>query len=195
MATELDVVDRELWNAVKELSLPFILIDLNSFRVAYATDAFLSQMALPASVVLEKPVVNLLSEHDRGNALLALQALAEGKIDFYRSHRSIRATHHSYRGVSFWVCAVEFDKRHFALAEATASLEARDSPLVEYLGYSPTDKAVGIVDEAGVVVTVSSNVKTVLGAPKPQNPKTPKPLIVEQKLVNRDRFCLILRHG
>jgi DNA-binding CsgD family transcriptional regulator len=164
MATDLEVADQGLWNAVQNLELPLVLVDLSDYTVKYFTEAFLEQVKVPEEEVLDQPIYKLYEEHDQADSRFALTALAEGRIDFFRAHRHLKATATSPKAaVSLWVCATDFGKRQFALAEVSAQVDATDSPLVRYLGYTPLDKAIGLTNTRGVVTTVSNNVKTVLG--------------------------------
>jgi hypothetical protein len=163
MTADLAVEDRDLWDSVRDLELPLVLIDLSDFTVAFSTKAFLEQVKMRPEKVLHTSISDLFEESDRNNSHAALQALADGRIDYFRSHRQLKRTPKSMVGLSFWVCAINVGKRQYALAEATARLDAHDSPLVEYFGYTPLSKVVGLTDPEGLVTTVSNNVKSILG--------------------------------
>ncbi len=165
MARNLNVVDRDLWGIVQNLDLPLVLVDLSDFTVAFATPAFLSQVDVPASGVLNLPIYELFNSPDRENAREALENLAAGRIDYFRSHRSLKRPTKTKRAVAVWVCAVDVSDRQYALAEFSNRLDALDSPLSQYLGFTPLEKAVGIVDADGIITSVSTNVETVLGVP------------------------------
>jgi DNA-binding CsgD family transcriptional regulator len=164
VTTGVGSADQELWGSVQNLELPFVLVDLRDFTVANFTSAFLEQLHLSKDDVLHRPIYDLYDDRDRENARIALQALADGKIDYFRSHRHLR---HSKTGssatISLWVSAIDFGTRQFALAEACTRLAALDSPLVRFLGYTPINRAIGLSDANGVITTVSNDVKTVLG--------------------------------
>ncbi len=163
MAQNLNVVDRDLWGVVQNLDLPLVLVDLGDFTVAFATPAFLHQVDLPASHVLNTPIYELFNSPDRENAREALENLAAGRIDYFRSHRSLKRPAKMKRVVAVWVGAIDMSARQYALAEFCARLDVLDSPLSQYLGFTPLEKAVGIVDADGVIISVSTNVESVLG--------------------------------
>ena len=166
MSADLAVADQALWNSVQNLELPLVLVDLTDFTVTYCTGTFLEQVKRTKDEVLNHPIYDLYSSHDRENARVALQALADGKIDYFRSHRHLRdAKSSSVPVISVWVSAIGFGKRQYALAEVCERLGELDSPLVRYLGYTPISKAVGFTNADGVITTVSNNVKSVLGVP------------------------------
>ncbi len=157
-------MDQDLWNAVQNLELPLVLVDLHDFTVTYCTDAFLDQVQMRQDEVLRHPIYDLYESHDREKSREALRALADGKIDYFRSHRHLQKSPTSAGlTISLWVSAIGFGKRQFALAEVCGRPDALDSPLVRYLGYTPLTKAVGLTDEQGVITTVSNNSKSVLG--------------------------------
>jgi len=157
-------MDQQLWNAVQNLELPLVLVDLHDFTVTYCTGAFLTQVMMTQDEVLNHPIYDLYESRDRDNSRAALKALADGKIDYFRSHRHLRNVARSSSViVSVWVSAIGFGKRQYALAEVCGRPDALDSPLVRYLGYTPLTKVVGLTDARGVITSVSNNAKTVLG--------------------------------
>jgi DNA-binding CsgD family transcriptional regulator len=164
VSADLAVADQDLWNAVQNLDLPLVLVDLADFTVKYCTSTFLGQVKQTKDRVLNHPIYDLYESHDRENARIALQALADGKIDYFRAHRHLRESKVSPAPViSLWVSAIGFGKRQYALAEVCERLGELDSPLVRYLGYTPISKAVGLTNADGVITTISNNVKSVLG--------------------------------
>ena len=163
MTQGLDVADRDLWDVVQNLDLPLALLDLSDFAVVYATPAFLEQVDLPASKTLSVPIYQLFNSPDRENAREALESLAAGRIDYFRSHRSLKRPAKSKRSVAVWVCVINISDRKYALAEFSERLDALDSPLSRYLGFTPLEKAVGLIDADGVITAVSTNVELVLG--------------------------------
>jgi DNA-binding CsgD family transcriptional regulator/PAS domain-containing protein len=164
VATDLEVADKDLWRAVQNLELPLVLVDLSDFTIAYFTKAFLEELDLKKEDVEHRRIFDLYDAADRENSRFALRALADGKIDYFRSHRLLKnRAASSTMAVSLWVSAIGFGGRRFALAEACGRADALDSPLVRYLGYTPLNKAIGLTDTKGVVTTVSNNVRSVLG--------------------------------
>ncbi len=164
MKADLAVTDQDLWNVVQNLELPLVIVDLHDFTVTYCTSAFLDQVKMAQDEVLHHPIYDLYEPRDRDRSRAALRALAEGKIDYFRTHRHLRSTATtSDLTISLWVSAIGFGKRQFALAEVCGRPDALDSPLVRYLGYTPLTKAVGLTDDHGVITTVSNNARSVLG--------------------------------
>jgi DNA-binding CsgD family transcriptional regulator len=164
MSADLAVMDQDLWNAVQNLELPLVLVDLSDFTVRYCTEAFLEQVKMTQEEVLNHPIYDLYESRDRDNSRTALKALADGRIDYFRSHRHLRTAPTSASlTISLWVSAIGFGRRQYALAEVCGRLDALDSPLVRYLGYTPLTRAVGLTDEHGVITAVSNNAKSVLG--------------------------------
>ena len=164
MTADVGVADQELWSAVQNLELPLVLVDLSDYTITYFTSAFLEQLKLTKEEVLHRPIYELYDDPDRTNSQTALRALADGNIDYFRSHRHLRPSMTaSPATISLWVSAISVGIRQYALAEACARLDALDSPLVRYLGYTPINKAIGLTNDKGVITSVSNNVKSVLG--------------------------------
>jgi DNA-binding CsgD family transcriptional regulator len=163
MTSSLELVDRDLWDVVQDLDLPLVLVDLRDFTIAYVTPAFLAQVNLPIKSVLHVPIYELYDPVDSDNARVALRSLAEGKIDYFRAHRVLRQPSTSTGAISLWVSAIDINQREFALAEVCGHLDVLDSPLSRYLGYTPLERAVGLINSGGVITAVSSNVSSVLG--------------------------------
>jgi DNA-binding CsgD family transcriptional regulator/PAS domain-containing protein len=156
-------VEQAMWGLVQAQELPLVLTRLSDFTIQEATQAYLDQINMPADEVLGCSVFDLMDPEERPRARDALQALAEGTIDFYRTYRplSLAVTHRS--GVYLWSHAIDFGERRFALTQARAMREPTESPLVESLGYEPVTFAIGLIDLAGVVQTVSNNLSQVIG--------------------------------
>ncbi len=162
MAADLQVLDRELWGAVDGTDLSIALVDLSDFSVIAVTKAFLSEVGLPPDKPIDGPAFNLVAKIDRTRAHAALKALAKREIDFYRGRRLLERAPLGPKAV-VWACALDLGDRRVAMVELSLGRNSNDSPLVEYLGYSPPRKAVGVIDAAGVVTMVSANVDDVLG--------------------------------
>jgi DNA-binding CsgD family transcriptional regulator len=150
---------------VQDLDLPLVLTDLHDFTIAAATEALSVQIGISPSKIVGTNVFTLFEEDDRLHAQEALHALADGTIDFYRTHRRLSPEASTLPDVSIWVHAIDFGPRHFALAEFSRSKDLQISPLVNYLGYTPSKVAIGIVDYGGTIMSVSSNVESVIDVP------------------------------
>ncbi|HTT59080.1 MAG TPA: helix-turn-helix transcriptional regulator [Acidimicrobiales bacterium] len=163
MSSDLDVVAKDVWDVVGGLDLPLMLIELERFTVADVTKSFSSQMGVPASRVLNHPVFELYTDHDQRSARIALQALADGLLDFYSARRRLRLPDHRTLPVLAWARSLQFGESHYALAQYSATRASRNSPLVEFLGYAPPTIAVGLIDDDGCITAVSKNVVDVVG--------------------------------
>jgi DNA-binding CsgD family transcriptional regulator len=163
LTTDLDVATKDVWDVVGGLDLPLFLIELQEFTVTQATPPVFENTGLSPSNVLHHPIYDILSPEDRASSRLALKALAEGLVDFYSSHRHLTLPDGRVVIAKFWNRAIQFGDSPYSLAQLSLSSEPRDSPLVEYLGYSPPNVAVGTTDADGVITAVSNNVVDVLG--------------------------------
>jgi DNA-binding CsgD family transcriptional regulator len=128
-------------------------------------EAALKLVGMKPTAVVRHPVVDLVGDEDRTSALLALRAMRAGVIDFYQAHRHFGATEASRTVATAWVRAVEFDNRRVALSELVLGVGARPSRLVEFFGRDPLQMAIGGVDSAWVVTSVSNNINLLLGVP------------------------------
>lgn len=161
--TDLDLTGEDVWEVVHGFDLPLILIELQDFTVVAATPALFREIGLSPSDVLHQPVFDLFDDADRASSKMALQAISTGLVDFYRSSRHLRPTSTGALELSAWVRALDFGERRLALAEFAIGHAPRNSPLVEHLGYSPPLMALGTTDADGIVLSVSDNVRAVLG--------------------------------
>jgi DNA-binding CsgD family transcriptional regulator len=183
-ATDLDVGTRDLWDVVGDLELPLLLIELDKFTVTDATPSFFKEVGVSESSVLHRPLYKLFSGTDQISSRLALGALADGLIDFYSAHRQLTLPDKHRITLFAWVRSIQFGESRHALAEFSTSLEPRDSPLVEYLGYSPPKMAVGTTDDDGNITAISNSVIDVIG-------ETPESLIGRPLLSDKEqrRLC------
>ncbi len=160
---DLDLAGQDVWEVCQRLDLPLALVELEHATVIGATPALFRELNLAPSTVLHHPVFELFEDPDRESAQLALRAITNGLVDFYRSRRRLRTATGAPLEASVWVRALDFGERRFALAEYSASPEPRDSPLVEHLGYTPPLMALGTTDARGVVLSVSNTVRDIVG--------------------------------
>jgi DNA-binding CsgD family transcriptional regulator len=159
----MSVTDQAMWGFVQARELPLVLTRLSDFTIQEATPAYLEQINMSADEVLGCSVFDLMDPEERPRAREALQALADGTIDFYRTYRPLSKTVTHRSGVYLWSHAIDFGERRYALTEARAIQAPTESPLVESLGYEPVTFAVGLMDHSGIVETVSNNVSHVIG--------------------------------
>lgn len=160
---ETDRDGREVWQVVQDLDLPLVLTDLRDFTVAAASESLSRQIGITPAEIVGTKVVTLFAEEDRHRAQEALQALADGTIDFYRTNRRLMRDASGLSEVSIWVHAIDFGPRHLALAEFSRSKDNQLSPLVKYLGFTPSKVAIGVMNVDGLVSSVSSSVESVVG--------------------------------
>jgi DNA-binding CsgD family transcriptional regulator len=163
LTTDLDAAAKDVWDVVGGLELPLFLVELKDFTVTQATTSFFEDTGLSPARVLNHPVYEILSPEDQASSHLALSALAEGLIDFYSSHRRLVLPDGREVIAKFWNRAIQFGDSQYSLSQLSLSSEPRDSPLVEYLGYSPPKVVVGTTDADGVITAVSNNVVDVVG--------------------------------
>jgi DNA-binding CsgD family transcriptional regulator len=159
----MSVTDQAMWGFVQARELPLVLTRLSDFTIQEATPAYLEQINVPADEVLGCSVFDLMDPEERPRAREALQALADGTIDFYRTYRPLSQAVTNRPGVYLWSHAIDFGDRRYALTQARAIRAPTESPLVESLGYEPVTFAIGLMDLSGVVETVSNNVSHVIG--------------------------------
>jgi DNA-binding NarL/FixJ family response regulator len=182
--TDLDLAGEDVWEVVHDLDLPLLLVELEHYTVAGATPSLLRDLGVKPSAVLGHPIFDLFDDSDHERSKLAFQAIANGLVDFYRTHRRLRRSNGTAMEVSAWVRALDFGERRLALAEYSTSLAPRDSPLVEHLGYSPPLMALGTTDANGTILSVSDTVRAIVGIEPAQ--------LVGTSLLNSDeqrRLC------
>jgi DNA-binding CsgD family transcriptional regulator len=163
MVTDLDLAGEDVWEVVHDLDLPLLLVELEHYTVTAATPSLFRDIGLKPGNVLGHPIFNLFDDSDLERSELTLQSIANGLVDFYRTHRRLRTANGAPLEVSAWVRALDFGERRLALAEYSTSLAPRDSPLVEHLGYSPPLMALGTTDADGTILSVSDTVRAILG--------------------------------
>lgn len=156
-------LDEEMWKRVETSELPLVLTRLSDFTIQQATEAYLKEIPVPSKDLIGKSVFSLMDPVERPRAREALEALADGTIDFYRTYRPLSLEHTHRSGVYVWSHAIDFGTRRYALTQVRATEESSESPLTMSLGYEPTRFAIGIVDRRGVVTSVSNDVDDVIG--------------------------------
>jgi len=100
---------------------------------------------------------------ERPRARQALQALADGTIDFYRTYSPLSYARTRQPGVYVWSHAIDVGQRRYALTQIRVTEELTESPLAESLGYEPIKFAIGVIDHSGIVTSVSNDVGEVVG--------------------------------
>jgi DNA-binding CsgD family transcriptional regulator len=154
---------KEVWDVVKGLDLSMALVNAQSFILEAATEAFLEAVDRDASDIVDRPVFDLFYPSEEPSVRAALEALREGKIEFYRTHRVLYQPHSEGRRASLWVHVIDFDGQRYALTQLSTERDTVESPLAAYLGHPAPTLAFGMTDEKGIVTTASDDVNAVLG--------------------------------
>jgi DNA-binding CsgD family transcriptional regulator/PAS domain-containing protein len=139
------------------------LIDFDDLTVVAISKAALELLGLPVTEVVGRPVTDLLQSGGLADHLAAIEAMRIGIIDFYRGHPHVGLTEESGSPATTWVRAVQFGDRRVAFVEVVDGSQTGQSPLAEYLGREPLEMAVGEMDDAWIVTSVSNNIESVLG--------------------------------
>lgn len=156
-------VDRgDIQNEFAELTLPMAAIELNGLLVVAITPSvFPDGPPFPGGVV-GRSVLDIIDPADHARAKLSLEALADGAVDFVRSHGRLVGSNPD-QVYTHWVAAVEIAGERVAVALIAAGASHGRSPLTKY--FETIDFVVGTVTRDWVVSTVSSGVEGLLGIP------------------------------
>jgi DNA-binding CsgD family transcriptional regulator len=155
--------NQEVWDIVKDLELSMALINPQTARMEAATEAFLKEVGRDASDVVDHPVFELFASTEEPSIRSALDALSNGKVEFYRTHRVLHRPHAKSHTVSIWMHVIDFGAERYGLCELSRVSDDLESPLVKFLGHPAPTMAFGMADENGIVTTVSDDVSEVLG--------------------------------
>jgi DNA-binding CsgD family transcriptional regulator len=155
--------NQDVWDVVSDLDLPMAIVNAQSYLVESATEPFLEAVERDASDVLDHPVYELFYPSEELSVRAALDALSQGKIEFYRTHRMLNKPSGETHSVSVWVHVLDFGVQRYALCQLVATSDASDSPLRKFLGHGTPTLAFGMADERGIVTSVSDDVNDVLG--------------------------------
>jgi DNA-binding CsgD family transcriptional regulator len=99
---------------------------------------------------------------DKDAALIALTAIRDGRIDFYRVHRRLATREPEGLPVTAWARVIEIDGERLVLFEFSFEADAPRSPLDEYLRSTAPVMVFGIVDASWTITAMSSDVSKVL---------------------------------
>jgi DNA-binding CsgD family transcriptional regulator len=157
------VTELDLWNLVQGLDLPLVLTRLSNFTIEAATPAYFEQIGIPPAEVLGHSLLSLFDPPEQPRAEEALQAIADGTIDFYRTYRPLSRARTTQPGVYIWSHALEFDGGRYVMSEVVSTDDPTQSPLGRLLGFVPGRVAVGLIDANGTVVSVSNEVMSIIG--------------------------------
>jgi DNA-binding CsgD family transcriptional regulator len=155
----------ELWSFVGDLPLPLYLIDLSTYKIINATGDLMAIIERPVEDVIGHQVFDLYNPREHKNIDTALSSLAKGSIDFFRSRRILAYPSTGTHGVTVWVKVLEFGDQKVGLAEVCNRYDAVESPLLQYLGFTPQKIAAGFTDAKGIVTAVSNDVESLVGIP------------------------------
>ena len=147
-----------------QFELPIILLELTTFTVVAITEAARGRLGLPVDEIVGRPATALLRPEDRSAATLALEALGDGAIDFYRAHRTLVEGGDAGRPFTAWARAIEFNERRHAFVQLAFDNAGR-SPLAQLFGREPELMAVGAVNSNWVITAISCDIKQLLGVP------------------------------
>jgi DNA-binding NarL/FixJ family response regulator len=172
--------DEKTWEFQHERELPLVLIRLKDFTVEAATAAAFTELGVSSAEVLDRNVLELLDDDEQIRAGESLRALAEGTVDFYQTYRPLSPQRTERRGVNVWSQGVNFADSRYAVSEVSAAEDRVQRPLTLSLGYAPHRFAIGIMDEAGVVTSVSDDLASIVGVPSDE-------LLGRQLLGERER--------
>ncbi len=176
----------DLWEVVKDLELSMVLVNSKTYRMEAATEAFLETVNRSPPEVVDQPAFDLFEKSEGASIEAALDALNEGKIEFYRTHRMLVRPHRTAHRVSIWVHVVEFGTQRYALCELSLDADSPDSPLVKFLGQTPPRLVFGMTDAKGIVTSVSNDVEAVLGVKA--SDLVGKPLLGEAQMQDASRL-------
>jgi DNA-binding CsgD family transcriptional regulator/PAS domain-containing protein len=148
-----------------EFSLAISLIDLDSLTIVAASNAFIEQTGLTAADVLRHSATALIAAKERNKMMGALRQLEKRHVEFYTSKREPDARILAEEGSFLWTRVWPFDAagKSFALNEMNIGLEPKSFIFSENFEYSRHDVVVGLIDGDGIVTSVSSQVRDVLG--------------------------------
>jgi DNA-binding CsgD family transcriptional regulator len=155
--------EEKTWEFQHERELPLVLIRLNDLTVEAATAAAFTELGVSSAEVLERNVLELLDTDEQVRAGESLRALADGTVDFYQTYRPLSPQRTERRGVNVWSQGVDFADSRYAISEVSAAEDRVQRPLALSLGYAPHRYAIGIMDEAGVVTSVSNDLESIIG--------------------------------
>jgi DNA-binding CsgD family transcriptional regulator len=185
---------------VSHFEVPFALVSLSTYVVIAANEAFLERVAKSSKEVVGHPGSDLFTGTDRENSLRAVQALQHGAVDFYTAERELSSSSTPQRMVSLWVRAIDFGEGHSGLVFINDRIDSPGNPLVQHLGFSPLEMAVGLVNAQGIVSSISCDITTILKIPADEIVGKPLARTVEQeslcKLIDlgrRERYSVSMR--
>jgi DNA-binding CsgD family transcriptional regulator len=155
--------NKEVWDVVRDLDLSMAIVNAQNYLVESATEAFLEAVERDAADVIDHPIYELFYQSEESSVRAALDALSQGKIEFYRTHRMLYKSDGETHVVSVWVHVLDFGAQRCALCQLVADKDAAESPLMKFLGDPALPLAFGMTDERGTVTSVSDDVHDVLG--------------------------------
>ena len=156
-----DDADDGVAGVVGQLELPLALVDLRDLTIKAVSKAAMQHIGGDASAIIDHSALDVLPVRARGHASGALKSLRAGDIEFYRTHRVLRAAAGSEPIASQWVRAFKVGDHRYALIEMAVGADARVSPLSEYFGRE-LRMAIGLVDLGWTIKAISSDISSLL---------------------------------
>jgi DNA-binding CsgD family transcriptional regulator/PAS domain-containing protein len=155
--------DRGIRDAFGVTELSLELIELRNFTICAVSAAALKHLGLSVHALIGRPLFEILREDEREASRIALEAMRDGIIDFYRAYRHLFSPSDSGLAFTAWARSAVFDGERFALVELVFDTATTQSPLVTLLGREPQLMALGTMDASWIVTMVSSNIVELLG--------------------------------
>lgn len=152
-----------LLGQVDRLSLPVGVVDLASRDVVSISRKALGLLGRTADEVVGRSVLDVVHPEDREKTSIALDAMAQGAIDFFHATRRGVPTHAGAGITVVWVRRLDLDGSNVAMFEGSGGGADEVSPLTSYLGREPHRMAVGGLSGDWKVAWLSSDITSVLG--------------------------------
>ena len=156
-----DDADDGVAGTVGQMELPLALVDLRDLTIKAVSKAAMHHIGGDAAAIIGHSALDVLPVRARGHASGALKSLRAGDIEFYRTHRILRAPAGSEPLASQWVRAFKVGDHRYALIEMAVGADARLSPLSEYFGHE-LRMAIGLVDLDWTIKAISSDISSLL---------------------------------
>jgi DNA-binding CsgD family transcriptional regulator len=145
-----------------QVDLPILVVDLETLTVRAASTAALEIIGKPPAEVIGRSAPDLFGPKTAERCAGALEAVALGVVDFYRSYGWV-ANGDSEGPITVWVRALQLDRESIALVELANGDEPQHSPLVRYLGREPLEMAIGTANASWTITSISSDIEALLG--------------------------------
>ncbi len=139
---------------ISSVRLAIGLVDLSDMTVRAISDAGCDALGLPADQVIGRPVAEVIDPRDRPAAAVALEAMRENAIEFYRAHRHGAGPAAPRTGLCAWVRRIDLDGRPFAFVRYEDP-RVPPGPWPSAAEVFANGVAIAITDARGIVRTAS----------------------------------------